>query len=277
MSGQTTTADRCPPADDRIVLYVDRSVPVPDSAVQRALATGCPEWPSAPADALYLQLDADGLALVRSAGRGKVQVRGDFLGGRQGWRLRQARHRREALARACGLGRLARPEIIDATAGLGRDSALLAVLGARVTAIERHPLVAALLRDALARAVGDRALGEHLGRITVVEADAVDWLRTRPEACADVVYLDPMFADAGTAAVTKEMQLLREFLGPSPAPDALLRAARERARLRVVVKRHRHAPALADQVPSFSLTGRSTRFDVYLNHADVTAPDTETP
>jgi 16S rRNA (guanine1516-N2)-methyltransferase len=204
-------------------------------------------------------------------------VRGDFLGGRQGWRLRQARHRREALARACGLGRLESPEIIDATAGLGRDSALLAVLGARVTAIERHPLVAALLRDALARGVGDRVLGEHLGRITVVEADAVDWLRMQPEACADVVYLDPMFADAGTAAVTKEMQLLRELLGPSPTSEALLQVARERARRRVVVKRHRHAPALADQVPSFSLTGRSTRFDVYLTHADDTAPDTETP
>jgi hypothetical protein len=70
MGGQTTTADRYPAADDRIVLYVERGNPVPDAAVQRALATGYPEWPTAPADALYLHLDAGGLALVRSGHQG---------------------------------------------------------------------------------------------------------------------------------------------------------------------------------------------------------------
>lgn len=264
MSGQTTAIDRKRIPDSILGLWVEPRAEVDAAALQRARQAGCPELATAPTGRLHLRLGADGLALVLPGAGGGVQVRGDFLGGRQGWRLRQARHRREALARACALGRHREAEVVDATAGLGRDTALLAVLGARVTAIERHPAIAALLRDAVARAGADPALGPHFDAISVCQADAVDWLRRQPPSCADVIYLDPMFQETGTAAVTKEMQLLRRLLACEPDPLALLAAARARARHRVVVKRHRHAAALANQAPDFSLQGRSTRFDVYV-------------
>lgn len=263
MSEQTTTADLNRISDKDLGLWVDPAANLDEGALRRAREAGCPEL-AAPPQRLHLRLDAGGLALVLPGVGGGIRVRGDFLGGRQGWRLRQARHRREALARACDLGRLRAPEVIDATAGLGRDTALLAVLGARVTAIERQPAIAALLRDALARASADPDLGGSFRAVSVCRADAVDWLGRQPPGCADVIYLDPMFQETGTAAVTKEMQLLRRLLVDEPATPALLAAARARARRRVVVKRHRHAPALAGQAPDFSLPGRSTRFDVYV-------------
>ena len=83
--------------------------------------------------------------------------------------------------------------VFDVTAGLGQDALLLACLGYKVTAIERSPVIAALLRDGVARAHQNSqsrlALG---GRLTVITADARDVLPTiypRP----DVVYMDPMF------------------------------------------------------------------------------------
>ena len=46
-----------------------------------------------------------------------------------------------------------RPSIIDMTAGLGGDLSVLANVGCEIFAMEKHPVVAALLRDALRRAV----------------------------------------------------------------------------------------------------------------------------
>ena len=52
-----------------------------------------------------------------------------------------------------------RPAIFDATAGLGGDLSVLANIGCAVLAVERQPVVAALLRDALRRAEGEMLAG----------------------------------------------------------------------------------------------------------------------
>ncbi|HSB96505.1 MAG TPA: class I SAM-dependent methyltransferase, partial [Spongiibacteraceae bacterium] len=58
--------------------------------------------------------------------------------------------------------------ILDATAGLGRDSFVLASRGFDVVAIERDPIVAALLADGLARAqAADPAIAEIAARIAL--------------------------------------------------------------------------------------------------------------
>ena len=86
---------------------------------------------------------------------------------------------------------------------------------------------------------------------------------------ADVIYLDPMFADAGSkAAPPKGMAVLRMlFAGEDELTDeaghTLLTAARRAARRRVVVKRALKASPLAGESPSGSITGRTVRFDVY--------------
>ena len=72
-------------------------------------------------------------------------VTSDFVGG-------AARHRREfgggagqPVARAIGLKGSQRPQVVDATAGLGRDAFVMASLGCRVTLVERSPVAAALV------------------------------------------------------------------------------------------------------------------------------------
>jgi 16S rRNA (guanine1516-N2)-methyltransferase len=65
------------------------------------------------------------------------------------WSKRKSEGKKQGLVRAC------RPcsnlKIIDATAGWGRDAAVLASFGAEVLMLERHPVMAALLSDALSR------------------------------------------------------------------------------------------------------------------------------
>jgi len=211
-----------------------------------------------------LNLSGDGLALLSSADRFGAIVC-DFTGGRMRHRHHHGGGVGQAIARAVGLKHTSQLLIADLTAGLGEDAFVLAGLGARVVMVERHPVVAALLEDGLRRARQGTQSVELLAaveRMSLVEADARDWLVAAD--ALDVIYLDPMFPERHKSAlVRKEMQVLQRLVGADADCDELLGLALERARYRVVVKRARHAPPLAGLEPTFSVTGKTTRFDVY--------------
>ena len=177
--------------------------------------------------------------------------------GMLGRRLNTAR-RTDGLPRAIGLARGGQlPTIVDATAGLGRDAMVLARLGCRVIAIERVPAFAFLLFLA-------SEAREFDGRLQVLLTDARSWLHQLDEAAGpNVVYLDPMFAEQGRAQVKKEMQACRALAAEATDADELFRLAQQRARDRVVVKRHPHHPPL-DPGVSHTVTSGRVRFDVYL-------------
>lgn len=180
-------------------------------------------------------------------------------------RRRVAAGRRQPLARAVGLQHDPAAHVIDATAGLGRDGFTLAALGARVTMIERQPLVVALLRDAQARAAAsdDESMRTAAARVEIVDADASAFLGTQAIP-AQAVYLDPMYADEGRRALPqKEMQLLRDLNGGDPDAALLLEIARHRYP-RVAVKRPLKAAWLDQTRPSAVLEGTQARFDVYI-------------
>lgn len=214
-----------------------------------------------PIEGLALRLDERGWSLRD----GDTTVRADFLEGRMAARIREAARGEARLATALGLKKHPDTLVLDATAGLGRDSVLAAALGCHVIACERSPIVALLLRDALVRADGG-GLREVASRVDVHDGDAREVLATLDEADEppDVILVDPMFPARGKAAkAQKEMQLLQRLLGPDHDTEALLDAALEHARRRVVVKRPPHAPPVGGQKPTFTVEGKSARYDVY--------------
>ena len=229
-------------------------------ALRRALEARC--WRHEGAARLALEIDERGLTLVRDDRRPALRLHLDFASGRQGYRLAHSGHQREDLIRA--LGGLPRDSlVVDATAGLGRDTLLLAAHGFRVHAWERHPVVYHLLADALDRAGQSAALAALVRRITLHEGAA------DPAGLAEIpaaAVFDPMFPERRKrAAVKKEMQLLQLLLPENPDRDAeeTLTQLRAGVSRRVVVKRPLHAPALGPQPPQASVRGRSTRFDIY--------------
>lgn len=216
-----------------------------------------------PPASLVLQLDALGLALRDTRPGAPGAVRADFA---PLARQRADSLRGEAVARAVGLKGGQTLTIIDATAGLGTDAFVLASLGARVHLIERSPIVAALLADAMARAAQEAALAAPVERMILHRGDALALL---PELTAitapHAIYLDPMYPqDSTKGQVKKEMQLLRALLGAATDFEALFECALSCAPRRVVVKRPRRAAPLPGRKPSHSIEGRSTRFDVYV-------------
>ena len=216
------------------------------------------------ATTLLLRLDGDGLTL-RDPASG-ASLRCELSTGRAGYRRQHGGGVRQALARAVGLRGGARPSVLDATAGLGRDGFELAGLGCHVTLLERSPVVHALLRDGLARAQASAA--DTCERIRLHLADAAEVLAGLAGNSAgphpDVVYLDPMHPPREKAAlVRKEMRLLRAAVGDDVDAAALLEPALIAACLRVVVKRPLRAEALGGRSPDWSVSGRTTRYDVY--------------
>ncbi|MBC7751557.1 MAG: class I SAM-dependent methyltransferase [Candidatus Saccharibacteria bacterium] len=220
---------------------------------------------------LCLIYDEQGLWLAANG----MKMQPDWVGQLQ--RLYRAGIRNELLARACLISSTA--NIIDATAGLGHDALLLAWLGASVTMVERHPILAALLMDAKAQAIrfSDERLHHAVNRMTVVFAKSEAYLVDHAiHSAVDVVYLDPMFPKAATdkkqPLVKKEMQILQHLLSiPRHSDvdidwgDALLPLAMNVAK-RVVVKRPRLAEPLAGIEPAHRWLGDACRFDGYFQH-----------
>lgn len=203
-----------------------------------------------------------GLSLADDAAAGVVSAELDEKSLR--YRLRQGM-RGELLIRALGRRRAGGLHVVDATAGLGRDSMVLAGAGCQVTAMECSAVVHALLADGLRRAreSDDPLIRDCAGRIELRHTDSVRELPRIGDA--DVVFLDPMFPPRRKSArVKKEMFILQQLPpGGGSSGNALLAMARTQAHKRVVVKRPRLAEPLAGQAPPRQLSGRSSRFDIY--------------
>ena len=188
----------------------------------------------------------------------------DFTSGVVEHRRRFGGGRGQALARAVGMKPGVTPVIVDATAGLGRDSFLLASLGAEVTMIERDDAIYALLADALARAHDAGGVYRDIvRRMRLLHGDAIRLMETLAPA---VILVDPMHPPRGKSALVKaEMRHLRSIVGTDDDKVMLINAAIAAAKKRAVVKWPAKLPLPAD-VPTAShqIAGKTTRYDVFM-------------
>jgi 16S rRNA (guanine1516-N2)-methyltransferase len=185
--------------------------------------------------------------------------------------------------------------VYDLTAGLAQDSLVLALNGAsEVHMVERNPIVAALLQDAIRRlkvlsslqGLDNRAeralevsriLNLHCGDSTEILKEL---LISERHPHPDVVYLDPMFPPRKKAAkVKKEMTILHSLLDTQSFSTVaeerrlqdellLLEDSIKAAKSKVVVKRPaKAAPLGGDLSPfrvSYVIEGSVNRWDVYV-------------
>ena len=192
------------------------------------------------------------------------ELRVDFVNGPVGHRLRFGGGRGQALAKAMGLRAGKTPKIVDATAGLGRDSFLLASLGAQVTMIERSKKMYTLLAQGMDRASQEGSdFQQIIGRMNLLYGDAKELL---PELSADAVLIDPMHPPRKNSALVKlELRQVRQIVGADDDAADLIKVALGSAKKRVVVK----WPAKADPIEgihacSHQIIGKSLRYDVFM-------------
>lgn len=180
-----------------------------------------------------------------------------FSGGKR----RGGLSRKQPLARAVGKEA---QTVLDCTAGLGHDAALLACMGYEVTAVERSPIIAALVQDGLRRAFEDAQLRRFFeNRMTVLNADARDVVRERGGEF-DSIYIDPMFPPKRktSALAKKSIRLVRQLVGDDEDASVLLAEARRSGAKRIAVKRPHHAPPLAPDSVAV-IESKLLRYDIY--------------
>ena len=180
-----------------------------------------------------------------------------------------------------------RPLAIDATAGFGEDSILLAAAGFEVVMYEYDAVIAALLSDALIRASESdndklRAAVSHMKLINADSIEAMqhlqekvdehlqekadEHLQEKPDEHLqkrpDVILLDPMFpAREKSALIKKKFQLLQRLEQPCTDEAALLNAALSAHPHKIVIKRPLKGACLAAHKPDYSIKGKAIRYD----------------
>ena len=215
---------------------------------------------------LMLLLDDSGLSLTD----GKISLQADFTSMLP--RLKKSNLEREFLVKASRIKGMNTADgqlrAVDATAGFGEDSLLLAAAGYNVELYEYDPVIAALLRDARRRAAksSDDALRDAVSRMDLREGDSVSAMRAMAGSNEppDIVLLDPMFPERRQSAlVKKKFQLLQQLESPCEGADEseLLEAAEAAGPRRIIIKRPLKGPYLAGRRPGYSITGKAVRYD----------------
>ena len=192
----------------------------------------------------------------------------DFLSKSLAYRRFSGGIKKEAIAKAIGVNKNFRPQVTDLTAGLGNDAFILASLGCLVTLVERNPVIYSLLENGFERAADygtfDYDIKDIVNRMMITYMDGDSFLSTYA-GLTDVIYLDPMYQKRRkSAAVRKEMQAFHSIVGMDDDAPSLLRLALKKARYRVVVKRPLRAQYLDNHPPSYSIRGKTTRFDIFV-------------
>lgn len=237
---------------------------IPEQLHSKIFLAGLPEMTTATQEASDYSLSYINGELTLDSLKEKTLtgVCSNFLTPAMQRRLRQPL-KQQLLGKALGLKAHRKQRILDATAGLGTDTFLMAASGCEVTAIERSPLVFALLEDALLRAqLAGGSFAAIASRVTLQQGEFLD---VDAQHQYDSVYLDPMFpAGRRKASAKKAMTLLQHLLPQEDKQDQLLDHGLACAQKRVVVKRGRRSPPLAAREPSLKFKGSTNRFDVYL-------------
>lgn len=220
--------------------------------------------------AFVLLLDESKVVLQQTGRKAPGPILAEFTEGAVDHRRKFGGGKGQMIAKAVGIKAGCYPNVLDATAGLGKDSFAVASLGCKVRLLERSPIVQMLLADGLTRAINfahtaDAGLLSVMQRMTLVNEDSRHYLSSLAERdFPDVIYLDPMFPERHKSAdVKKEMAAFHSVVGKDEDADSLLPLALSRVNYRVVVKRPRKAPFLNGQAPSYQLEGKASRYDIY--------------
>jgi 16S rRNA (guanine1516-N2)-methyltransferase len=215
---------------------------------------------TATTDELLLQLDSQGLAIITQDFKplyvSEIYSKLPF---------RQKSLSQELLIQAIKLNQNDNVFIIDATAGLAKDAALLGIYGYKVLMLEHNPILATIVYYAL--------IHQHLpsNNLSLVFTDSIDYLESYKGKTPDCIYLDPMFNECKSVAkAKKEMQIIQLLSYTTDSAslmtnDQILFKKAQQLSQKIVVKRdNKQENLVVNPQPSYIKQGKTIRYDVYV-------------
>lgn len=223
--------------------------------------------------------EGTGLTLLNQIKMKPLLLDFELLSYRQ--RLLRGGRQKEPVARAVMNGLEDGALVFDATAGLGRESMILAHAGAKVVSFERQLPIWIILNDALKRAQGSRffpftlpvlspigTIKDYSLALAGTDNHSLTLANDLNNARPEVIYYDPMFPEReNSAQVKKDMFVFQQVIGEDKDIIEFLELALELAVKRVVLKRPSYAPplAVAGLERSYFVDGGQCRFDCYVH------------
>ncbi|CAL4324844.1 class I SAM-dependent methyltransferase [Buchnera aphidicola] len=186
----------------------------------------------------------------------------NFISGKNNFR-RKYNRKKEILIRAVRIKKQKKIIILDATAGLGKDSFILASFGYKVFMIEKNKIIYNLLKNCLYRTFEDSKIGSWVKKNMILfHKNSLNFLKSK-KIIPDVIYLDPMFLKNRRSSTKKDISILKIILHGKKNTKNLLKKSILFAKKKVVVKRFLKAPHLEKIKPTNIIYGKKYRFDIY--------------
>ncbi len=209
-----------------------------------------------PKDDIYLRLDEDGLAIITQ--HFKPLYVYDIYN--------KVYLRRESLSKELLIGAIkVKPEpnllIIDATAGLAKDAALLGLYGYKVLMLEQNPFLATIIYYAMNNKI------IQADNLKLIFTNSIEYFNAKPDIEPYAIYLDPMFKKDDKALAKKDMQIIQLLTHDDINVDTQLFKLAYPLCNKLVVKRdNKQASLVKTPLPTYSKQGKTIRYDVYVNN-----------
>ena len=174
-------------------------------------------------------------------------------------------NQKETIIKAFGIKKTYKPNILDTTAGLGRDSFILASQECSITMIERNPIVYILLNNALKNSIKDFSLKDIIKRMNLIYSDSITFLLHNKIENIDIIYIDTMFPKTNKdRLVKKNMQIFQNIIKNDTDDKELLNISLKQNVKKVIVKRWLKMNYINNLKPNIEIKGTKIRFDVYI-------------
>ncbi len=162
------------------------------------------------------------------------------------------------IKKAIGFSENTQQTILDITGGLGHDAFIMALLGEKVTLVEKNIGLCILIEEALKNLPSEAYFSKAKSNITVINSDSRELVQKANQF--DVIFVDPMFNSQKKLKRTKQMEFLDMYLEEYDDPSVDFYETEFR---RMVLKKELRSLSGIKDDPAISFKGTSIKFDVY--------------
>ena len=186
------------------------------------------------------------------------KLENSFISGRFSSRIKK--HQSETLLKkAVGCQSSVQKHILDTTGGLGHDCFILALLGQKITLLEKNTGLCILIEEALNNLPKLPYFDDARNNISIINKDSRTFLPSAENF--DVIYIDPMFNSCKKLKRSKQMEFLDNYLNDYDDPSIEFYKTNFN---RLVIKKELRAATSINDCSAISFKGSSIRYDVYL-------------
>ena len=189
---------------------------------------------------------------------GNYKLENSFREGK--FRARISQYQGESLLKkAIGWQSTSQKHILDTTGGLGHDAFILALLGQKITVLEKNTGLCILIEEALNNLPKLSYFNNARNNISIINKDSRAFLRSAEHF--DVIYIDPMFNSDKKLKRSKQMEFLANYLAEFDDPSIDFYQTKFK---RIVIKKEFRSSSGIKDDPAISFKGASIKYDVYL-------------